>query len=85
MGINENQLRLLHYNGHSWDLVAGTTIDATDNLLIADGLTSFSDYAIATGAVPEPSTILIWSVLGVAGCFYTRASRRRKGLVARQA
>ena len=60
LGADESLLTLYHYNGTAWDLVSGTTVDTTNNILAAFGLTSFSYYAIEEGsvAVPEPGTWL---------------------------
>jgi hypothetical protein len=60
LGADESLLTLYHYNGTAWDLVSGTTVDTTNNILAAFGLTSFSYYAIeeASVAVPEPGAWL---------------------------
>jgi hypothetical protein len=56
LSVDPNTLNLYHYDGTNWVLVGGTTIDTTNKLLTATGLTSFSEYAIA---VPEPATMTL--------------------------
>ena len=62
--------------------VVGTTNNISSDLLTAYGLTSLGDYAIAK--VPEPTTVIIWSLLGAGGWLGMRASRRRRGPAGRQ-
>ena len=67
-------LSLFHWdvNTSAWDLVP--TTPGANNTLIATGLTSFSDYAIAQGAigVPEPTSLAmaLGAVIGVTLVFW---------------
>ena len=66
-GANESNLKLFHYVGGTWVTVPGS-LDTANNWLTATGVSSFSEFAIATGfqeiAVPEPSTILLLALGG---------------------
>ena len=63
LGIPETDLRVFHFDAGMWkDVTSG--LDATNNLIYADGMTSFSQYAVG---VPEPSTLalLVTSMLSL--------------------
>ena len=45
---------------------------------VQDQLWYFDDPNFATGSVPEPATVAIWSALGVAGVGFCRFRRRQK-------
>jgi hypothetical protein len=74
LGVAESNLKLFHYvTGIGWTNVT-TSINTTDNLIFAAGVTSFSQFAVAENLVPEPSAILLF-VLG--GLVLHRWPRRR--------
>ena len=53
LGIREEDLRVFHYDGAAWVNVWSRT-DVAKNLLYADDVASFSDFAVG---VPEPATL----------------------------
>ncbi len=68
----ETDLKLLKFNGSSWDiLTAGVTMDTSANWIAVSGVNSFSLYGIAM--LPEPGTCM----LGALATALLAARRRR--------
>jgi len=56
LGMVEADLRVLHFDGKAWlDVTSG--LDTLNHLIYAQGVESFSYYAV--GAVPEPATAVV--------------------------
>lgn len=77
-GLVEADLKLLHFVGGEWIDVTDS-VDDTNKIISAVGLTSFSQFAVAAGVtapfVPEPSTLTLLG-LGAAGLLRRRSRRR---------
>jgi hypothetical protein len=59
LGVGEDQLHVYHLSGGGWDDVT-SSIDTTNNWISANGVTSFSMYAV--GVVPEPSAFVLLGI-----------------------
>ncbi len=63
LGLNESTLSLFHYEGGQWvDIV--TSVDTVNKLIHANGVTSFSTFAV--GVTPEPATLTLLALGGLA-------------------
>ena len=86
LGVNLSALELLGYTGTSWVVIP--TNNNINNATPNDSLTTTSarssfyhDFAVAEGVVPEPATIIVWSLLGAtwAGLAVVRRRWNRSG------
>ena len=84
LGLDETDLRLYHHGGGGWANVT-SGIDIINNWIYADAMTSFSYFAVATGAdnppepVPEPLSVIFFGA-GLAGVLgYLRRRRALRG------
>ncbi len=71
LGINENTLRVYHLTGGEWVDVTGG-LDAANNWIFANGMTSFSLYAVGGAPVPEPATLALLLAFGLTCAVYVR-------------
>jgi hypothetical protein len=61
-----------HFHNGQWEQVT-SSIDTGNKWIYANGITSFSQFAV--GVVPEPSTIVLLATVALAGLL---AWRRRQ-------
>lgn len=76
LGIDEAALHLYHFAGGQWVDVTGS-LDAANNWIYANGMTSFSLYAVGGVPVPEPSSLVLLSLSAMAGAIWIGLHRRR--------
>ena len=81
-GIDENDLKLFHFVDDDWvDITTG--IDTILKILSADGVSSFSQFAVATAVappIPEPSSLLLLGGLALGLVRRRRPNQRRAEL-----
>lgn len=79
-GLNESELAIYHYNGHSWDLLPSVLDPINDTITVTT--LSLSPFAVGKGEnivrpVPEPTTMLTGGLgLGLLAYLGLRRARR---------